>query len=359
MEVLVFPYLPISDVVSIGGWRLVPGGAAANASPTAEVQRCVDGLLGMYGHDDKHPRGAVVTPPAGRIGDEIPRSEMPRLRRAVLVGALEGNPTPPALLSPDEEPHPNGGWASITSDNVVLWGHPIDESGYTAVEYGAMVTVLSGGHNVLRSDTLKIEPPAELPRAFMYRGFDGVYADAAYAVLSEEDDRARRLGRAIDWLDLAWRNSPSVTPEMRVVLIRTGFEILFESSATSVVRDALSAALDVDGVVLATRTWRNLSGAEQTAELSELAWWFQQLAFLRNAIMHGDELDPAQFDHDGRSHVWIGQARLRDAIKECVAEAGYPDVRVAPATRARDARVQTAMEILRRRDASAGDDASA
>lgn len=27
----------------------------------------------------------------------------------------------------------------------------------------------------------------------------------------------------------------------------------------------------------------------------ELAWWFQQLAFLRNAIAHGGEIDPERY----------------------------------------------------------------
>jgi len=65
---------------------------------------------------------------------------MTTLRRVIVVGLLEGNPTPPALAEDRDAVDPNGGWKSATSDNAALWGHPIDDSGYTAVEYGAMVT---------------------------------------------------------------------------------------------------------------------------------------------------------------------------------------------------------------------------
>jgi hypothetical protein len=38
------------------------------------------------------------------------------------------------------------------------------------------------------------------------------------------------------------------------------------------------------------------------AELTVLAWWFQRLAFLRNAIAHGGEIDPERYTWNGVSH---------------------------------------------------------
>ena len=277
------------------------------------------GLLRLYGAGaDDHIAGTLAAPPGGRIGDAVPVEQLATLRRAIVVGLLEGNPTPPALVEDPEDVDPNGGWKSATSDNAAIWGHPVDDSGYTAVEYGAMVTTLSGGHNVLRDDSVHIARPAELPMPFMYGSFDGVYANAAFAVLATPNDRSRRLARAIDWLDLAWRNSPSVPPEVRVVLIRTGFEVLFGSDNTYVVRDELSALLEADNVARQVRTWPTRSGKVQTAELSDLAWWFMQFAFLRNAIMHGDAVLAATLEHEGRPHIWLGELRLRQAIRALV-----------------------------------------
>ena len=48
-----------------------------------------------------------------------------------------------------------------------------------------------------------------------------------------------------------------------------------------------------------------------------------RFAFLRNAIMHGDEVDPTMFEHEGRAHIWLGESRLMEAIKALVAQSGH------------------------------------
>lgn len=345
-EVLIFPYLPLHERAMVGGWELLPPGSDTARFTSPDVQTLAEGLLSLYHDDRRPPMGALVAPPGGRIGNSIARNAMDHLRRSVLVGLLEGNPTPPALLHPDEDPDLNGGWRSVTSDNATLWGHPIDDSGYTAVEYGSMLTVLSGGHNVLRPDETKIHPPVEVPHASMYRGFDDAYASATFEVLDAGNETARRVGRAIDWLDLAWRNTPSITPEVRVVLLRTGFEVLFGSDDSYEVRDALSVLVDDADAPRTVRTWRTLAGREQSAELTDVAWWFQQFAFVRNAIMHGDIVPAPALEHEDRPHVWVGESRLRDAIKRTVAAEGHPHLLVDRATRERDARVQAMVARL-------------
>lgn len=348
VHVIVLPYLPLREPVAVGGWRLIPAQRpAAEAFVDEDACAKAQGLLRLYGAGaGAHIAGAFAAPPDGRIGDDVPVDQMTILRRAIVVGLLEGNPTPPALAENQEAVDPNGAWKSATSDNAALWGHPIDDSGYTAVEYGAMVTTLSGGHNVLHEDSVSITPPAELPTPFMYRFFDGFYSDAVFAVLAAGDDRSRRLGRAIDWLDLAWRNSPSVTPEVRAVILRTGFEVLFGSDNTYVVRDELSALLDGEDVARHERTWTTLAGKAQAAELSDLGWWFMQFAFLRNAIMHGDEVAATIFEHEGRPHIWLGESRLREAIKALVAQSGHPTVLLDRGEREREERVKRAMQVL-------------
>jgi hypothetical protein len=347
---------PVSDLFGHAGRELLDRIELPDPCPedfiNEDGRRKAEGLLRLYGATGSgaQVQGAFAAPPGGRIGDDAPIAQMTDLRRAAVVGLLEGNPTPPALAKSDDDIDPNGGWKSATSDNAALWGHGIDESGYTAVEYGAMVTTLSGGHNVLREDSVSIRPPAELPNPFMYGFFDGPYADAAYAVISAGDDRGRRVGRAIDWLDLAWRNSPSLTPEVRAVGLRTGFEVLFGSDDTYKVRDLLSDLVDGDDVVRVSRTWASRTGKPRTAELSDLSWWFMQFAFLRNAITHGDEVPEGQLEYEGRPHIWLGEARLRHAIKLLVAQAGYPLVLLGRQERNRQERIETAMRLLAETD---------
>lgn len=101
-----------------------------------------------------------------------------------------------------------------------------------------------------------------------------------------------------------------------------GFEVLLGSDATEDVRDALAALLDDEHAEKRPRNWEPRTGRPRGAELSDLAWWFMQFAFLRNAIVHGDEVRAEMFEHDGRPQVWLGESRLRQAIKTLVATAG-------------------------------------
>jgi len=348
VQIIVLPYVPLREAICVGGWRLVPAQRAESAAfADVETRGKAEGLLRLYGAGaGARIAGAFAAPPGGRIGDDAPVDQLTTLRRAIVVGLLEGNPTPPGLGEDHEDVDPNGGWKSAASDNAALWGHEIDPSGYTAVEYGAMVTTLSGGHNVLHEGSVSITRPAELPAPFMYGFLDGVYCDAVFAVLASGDERSRRLGRAIDWLDLAWRNTPSITPEVRVVLLRTGFEVLFGTDKTYVVRDELTALLDGEDTIRQQRTWTTLGGNTETLELSDLGWWFMQFAFLRNAIMHGDEVTPEMFEHEARPHVWLGESRLRAAIKTLVAQAGHKTVLLDRYERERRGRMERATRLL-------------
>ena len=123
---------------------------------------------------------------------------------------------------------------------------------------------------------------------------------------------------AVDWLDLAWRNSPSIPPDVRAVLIRTGFEALFDSDNTYVVRDALSALLDAEAVARKVRTWTTLSGRVQTAELSDLAWWFMQFASCATRLCTATKCQqPSSSMRAGRVSGF-GELRLRQAIRALV-----------------------------------------
>jgi hypothetical protein len=44
-----------------------------------------------------------------------------------------------------------------------------------------------------------------------------------------------------DWLDLSWRNTTSITEEMRIMTLKAGFEVLLDSEQVDVLLDRLSA----------------------------------------------------------------------------------------------------------------------
>jgi hypothetical protein len=74
--------------------------------------------------------------------------------------------------------------------------------------------------------------------------------------------------------------------------------------------------------------WTTLRGRPHSEGMSDLEWWFTRFVFLRNAIVHGDEIPPGQFRFGRQWQIWIAEGRLRDAIKETVARAGFPRIRI-------------------------------
>src|SRR4051794_38481807 len=70
-------------------------------------------------------------------------------------------------------------------------------------------------------------------------------------------------------------------------------------------------------------------------QLTNLEWWFQSFALLRNRLAHGGEVAPGEYEFDdGVHHVWHAELTLRRAIKQTVANAGHPDVLLDPFERA-------------------------
>ena len=62
--------------------------------------------------------------------------------------------------------------------------------------------------------------------------------------------------------------------------------------------------------------------------MTDLEWWFTRFTFLRNAIVHGRRPTKGELRHGRHWQLWIAEYRLRQAIKEVVAQHGYPLVRM-------------------------------
>jgi hypothetical protein len=169
------------------------------------------------------------------------------------------------------------------------------------------------------------------------RSWDEEYAAAIHRLLGNRGELSRRLARAIDWLELAWQNGDSLDENLRIAALYSGFEVLLASPADAKAAAlALGALLDRPGARKRQyKSWRTKRGTQVPDKISQLAWWFVQFAWLRNAILHGDRLTSRHYhDRRGRSHKWMAELQLREAIKETVASAGYSDLRLTPHERA-------------------------
>jgi hypothetical protein len=332
--VVYLPYLPLVAHMAVGDWELIPRSSLGqDDSLDARTAQLAEGLADVYllPNDARSPAGAFARPHRGRIGDDPTEVDQLRdLQRALTVMVLEVIKSP---LLPDDDRDMNAGHYALTSDNARVVAHGIDwEHGFTGAETGSRVRHRSLGMSVLENPLnpdlprSKIPPPADLRiPAFRTPALDGEYADATWESMRGGNDAARRLGRAIDWLGLAWLNTTGLTDDLRVPALRAGFEVLLGSDDSDELADRLSRLLS-DGSAAVERTWLTRAGNPASAMLSDVAWWFKRFSFLRNDLMHGRSPDREAWWHDGSSHTDLGEWYLRQAIKHAVANDGHGDI---------------------------------
>jgi hypothetical protein len=325
MEVLLFPYLPLADRLTIGGWELIPREElTATDTSSDEVVEYAQGVAALY----RMPRadrgfGAFIRPPAGRVGDPAPEGWR-TLYHAVVVLLLDQNPSRAVAGMAEDY---NAGHRMCTTENALLFGHRFGRDLYTGYETGTMVMTKHLGPQIGETRDV-IQPPVDMNLPLMRPQFDHVYAEALHDVLSNLGDDDPDLPGAIRWLELAWTNSASIDPAARILALRAGFDVLFSNSnaSTTEIRSRLSELLDDPDAPRTHREWDDHT-RHREGELTDLEWWFQSFTLLRNKVAHGGEIPATEFDfEDGVPHVWHGEWQLRQAIKRTVATAGHKEV---------------------------------
>jgi hypothetical protein len=327
MVVWLFPYLPLANRLTIGPWTLIPRGALEDDdSPSAQIAQQARGVAALYRLEgDSRGFGAFPRTVEQPVGEEFDGEALSRLHQTVLTAMLDENPSQ-AGGAYDEY---NAGHRICTTENGLLFGHGVGADGYTAYSYGTMVQTFVGGPRVGEAEDV-IDPPHELKLPLLRPQLDPVYADALYQVLSTLTDDSADLPGAIRWLEVGWSNSRVVSEQTRILAFRAGFDVLFGDAATARVRQLLSALLDDEDAERTERHWVD-HGNARSASLTELEWWFQSFALLRNRIAHGGRIDPNDYVHDDDvAHVWHAEFNLRRSIKKIVADAGYPAVLLDP-----------------------------
>lgn len=337
--------------MEVGEWELIPRGDLVDADALdARALELALGVADLYELPPGAGRevGAFGRRKGGRVGDDPQvRTHMTNLQRSLVAPVLD-------VTRRSEQGGRTIVSRPLTSDNAMVITHGIDRgTGSTAVVTGGRLREIAGGFQVVHEPDdplppLKIAPPADLRVRFVgYWDLDFEYADAVSQSTSVESDEARRLARAIDWLDFAGRNTASLTDDLRIPALQAGFEVLLDRDDPGIagarIGRFLSDLLTPDAPQ-SERSWPNRRGDGQTThELTDLAWWFVRFSFLRNALMHGDAPTEDAWAHDGDLHVDLGELRLSQAIKETVARDGHPDLRKPLKKRDFERRLNTAI----------------
>jgi hypothetical protein len=263
--------------------------------------------------------GAVVVPKDGRAGDPFDRALMTRLGHALLAGSVADNPL---MALPEDEQSANAGHAGATSENALVYGHPLGGGESYVIQTGVLFRVMSYRHAEDGEPLPKIEPPVELPRP-IFGKFDGEIADAAYSLLSAGDVQARRFHRAMDWYRIALSNAEAVALDVRVGATRSAIEVLVgESDETRRVVRAYGNVVRTDETTEQTYTAGEVFWARGPVQLTRDEWWLTRLSQLRNSIVHGDPLalDDALWDHQGHHQLNHIHDRLIALLRRVVAD---------------------------------------
>lgn len=329
------PYLRLRQRVRVGPWEVVPAdGLTLEDCLSQHALDQARGLIELY----RRPAGVhegfgcFLRRGVARIGESYGNRDLTSFRRALLLGALDVNVTPWRGSVDDY----NWGWRTATSDSLFFAWHRVDPGGWVSTRTGAIITTLHGGLRIGEGDEVEGMPPSqfapllELPFPFMAREPDLEYAEALFDILESDDARAQRLAAAIDWLDLACRNTTSISEGTRILLLKAGFEALLAAGYNLPTQRALAALL---GREAGRRRWRTpidrYGNALPREQMTDVEWWYSRFTWLRNAIAHGGrEVKPRDWKHGRASHFWLGAHWLRSALRAEVADAaGRPYLR--------------------------------
>jgi hypothetical protein len=326
------PYLPLRASLRIAAWHVLPIGDAATVL-TGDGLRFAQRLGKAYGIKKSDRHGAIVyrrptTPIAPVTGRDIHR-----LNLALTCAVLDANEG--ALDGPD-----------YTSENALVFAHPMGPGTFTSYEEGALLTTLRG---ISLDGSQRINPPAELVVADRACEIDADLASAYYRQFAYGDD-GRRLALTAEWLQIVSRNTTMVAPSVRVIALRSGFEALLNVGDKYVAQGkALHQLVETPTARRWPRSWPSLTGKTLTDNLTALQWWFYNFGFLRNRIAHGSTIRPGDWRWKGEHQLTKAERELRRATRCELVRLGHdPLLKLPYLARVEARRIERMMAILRR-----------
>ena len=335
-----FPYLPLGRVESLGEWLL---------GPVSEFDSkwCDEGFkrqaLAFFGHFRDAVGRPIENPTlvarktSGVDGTRPSDAEIKALQSAVQLAALDRNPR----FTPDSH-----AWNVVTADECEFFVWPINlVDGYVTTTRGSMMRESVTGGWRISDDRLVIGAPLEI-EVLSPVVLERDLLEAAFKLLHPEGPAdAAHLRAAAVWQTKAWRNTPSIRPEDRVVFLKTGFEALVGESKSRESARLLRELFDqlkeehvsADELLWSPgekqdREWRwtDKSGREHVEPMSDTEHWFMAFSAARNRIIHEGQRPTLVYNEPGSAYnghfVWTGEWLLRAAIKVEMARFGFPDL---------------------------------
>lgn len=336
-----FPYLPLNRTCKLGPWQVGPLSDYKGAWVSAEFEHMSIDFIASFRDSSGQPLRNIALLSHGSRGVDGKLPTAPQrlaIQRAIEFATLDQNAKPNA---------PSAEHGSATSDNAELMIWPVDvKSGRVTLTRGSIIPVMVGG---LRINHRKFTVPSPLEVVIPSFGvtLDGELLAALYHLftrrLSGENDALRkRIMTSIGWLSKAWRNTPSIRPEDRVVMLKTGFEALCGMSSTPLCAEHLrniyegtlagATVRDTEDILWSPAERERFSREhnERIYQMTDLQHWFMEFGDDRNKIIH-DGLTPKLAYRASKSAynghmVHTAERLLRETIRVRMTHFGYPNM---------------------------------
>lgn len=235
----------------------------------------------------------------------------------------------------------------LTTDNAELHIWPLGADGYIAYPTGLMIRTTWGGWNLDDGEGVwRVPAPMELFMPLVKVSFYGRLANAIYETVMLGDGNPskaaeRRLATALGWLGKAWKNTPSISLEDRIVFLKTAFESLLDTSKTPMAAKRLRklfedaaahAQEEVKGLLWSSAEAESrlhpFTGAQyQNVQVTDLEHWFLAFGSTRNDVIHDGAASTLTYDETGSAYngslVMTAERVLRESIKMQLELLGY------------------------------------
>lgn len=240
--------------------------------------------------------------PNGQIEDRLAVIESPPNRSAAaslanfpqLLGRFCGATMLAYLVQLPTDP--NAGMFATSSDNFVGYFQKLDMSspGF-AFEFGSYFRarwISLGADMMFVTPQYVPDPPTAMA--------DNQLLSALAKICDQDTEEARRIFRSLDWVRFAFGNAPDLPFSARIVAMATAFEILLdipEEKKGQHFSEMLNALLPANHLPLQTK----LIGHRKPIPVQDNAvgWWCRDFYALRSKIVHGDEINAADFGPNG------------------------------------------------------------
>lgn len=296
---LLLPYLSINDTMLISGFRFVSvknslDKYVRDVATSEHIKKITAMYKSPSGHSVENPTIVMYRDDNFRTLQGTTMTKLANIRAMLLFASYLKN----------------NSWSFCTAENfhLVIQRFNVGDDGL-ALQGGAIHGILAGGLKISKT-TFTTEPHIYV--SSMNLGLEGSVMVALAKCLNDEltNPKSSALMRSLRQFLLTYSNSPELDSSARVLGMIMAFELLFGTSSRGGFRDSIKKYADEyhPSEYDYEEAWTNGKSGKppKKLKLTGAQIWAEEFYKLRNRIIHGDVITPADYifrDMYGATHT--------------------------------------------------------